>query len=118
MAIQELVAVLQAAQPVQALAAKRISPVIKSQALALPAVTLQRSAVNPVNSLTGHCDLDENQIQVDSWAETYAAARALADACRAAIQAAGHVMNSEFDNYEPSVEPGVYCITQSYSVWL
>lgn len=118
MAIQTLATILEASTAVMALCAGRISPMIKQQSTDLPAVVLERTAVNPVNNLDGYAGLDENQVQVESRALTYKKARALADACRTAIQAAGHVMNSEFDNYEPSVDPGEYCITQVYSVWL
>lgn len=118
MAIQTLAAILEASAAVQALCAGRISPVIRQQSTELPAVVLERTAVNPVNNLDGHAGLDQNQVQIESRAHTYKKARMLADACRTAIQAAGYVMDSEFDNYEPSVDPGEYCITQVYSVWL
>ncbi len=118
MAIQTLAAILEASAAVRAICAGRISPIIKQQSTELPAVVLERSSLNPVNNLDGHAGLDENQVQLEARALTYKQARALAAACRTTIQTAGYVMNSEFDNYEPSVDPGEYCITQVYSVWL
>jgi hypothetical protein len=95
----------------------RISPLIKAQGITPPAVTLQRVAMTPQNHLRGNGSLDYCRVQSDSWAVTYAAVRALADACRAAMEAAGHPLLSEIDNYDPEVDPGLYRITQDYQVW-
>lgn len=109
--------VLIGSSAVAAICADRISPLISAQGSLLPAVTLQRTELEPQNGLRGFAGLDSNTVQLDAWAETYQQARDLADACRTALQAAGVIMLSEFDNYEPSTDPGLYRVTQTFSVW-
>jgi hypothetical protein len=95
----------------------KISPLLKAQGISPPAVTLQRTSLVPQNHLRGNGNLDDCSVQLDAWATTYAGARALANACRSALEAAGHVMKGEFDNYDPQVDPGLFRITQDYQVW-
>jgi hypothetical protein len=96
----------------------KISPLIKSQGISPPAITLQRVAVTPQNHLRGNGGLDDSRVQADYWATTYDGVRALAAAGRAAMEAAGHPMQSEFDNYDPETDPGLYRITQDFQVWV
>lgn len=116
--IETLRAVLVAAAPVAAICDERIVPLSKAQGELLPSVTLQRTTTNPVNHLRGHGNLDDCRVQLDAWDETHDGAKALADACRAALQAAGYFMTAEFDNYEPNTDPGLYRVTQEWSVWI
>jgi hypothetical protein len=118
MSVKLVADLLAASGAVSAIAGARIGPIRRSQDTLLPAVTITRTDVNPVNGLSGSHNLDEERMQVDVWAETYAEAVALASACRSAMQAASHVYQGEFDGYEPSTAPGVYRITQEYSVWI
>ena len=122
MSIEVVVAVLKADASVTAIVGSgsnaRISPLIKEQSITTPAVTLQRVSTDPVNDLRGFSDLDDSRTQVDAWAESYAGARALANACRTALQNAGHLMLGEFDNYNPDTDPGLYRITQDYRIWV
>ena len=115
MPIQTVRNILIAAGGVTALVGSRISPVMRAQSEAMPCVTLTLVSVAPSNHLAGAPTLDANLVQVDSWAETYTQARDEANACRAALEAANVVMNSEFDNYEPDVTE--YRVTQEFSVW-
>lgn len=121
MSVETVLVVLKADAAVTAIVGSglnaRISPLIKSQGITTPAVTLQRISLDPVNHLRGHGDLDSVRVQLDAWTESYAEARALAGACRDAIQNAGHLMLGEFDNYDPETDPGLYRITQDYQVW-
>jgi hypothetical protein len=96
----------------------KISPLIKSQGIDPPAVTLQRVSVVPQNNLRGNGGLDQVRVQLDAWATTYGGTRALASACRSALEAAGHPMESEIDNYDPETDPGMYRITQDYLIWV
>jgi hypothetical protein len=102
---------------VSGLVGQKISPLIMSQGISPPAITTKRVDLSPQNALSGHAGLDENEIDVESWATTYVEARQIADAVRAAIQRAGILMIGEFDNYEQLVDPGLYSVTQKYSVW-
>ena len=122
MTVEVVLAVLKAAPAVTAIVGAgtdaRISPLMRAQAIQVPAVTLQRIALAPVNGLRGHMGLDDVRVQLDCYADSYAGARTLANACRNALQAAGHQMQSEFDNFEPDVSPELYRITQDFQVWV
>jgi hypothetical protein len=100
---------------VTALVAARISPLLRAQGETLPCVTLTLVAVTPMNHLNGAPSLDQNRIQVDAWAETYASARAVAYACREALETAGLAMESAFDTFEPDVDE--YRVTQDFYYW-
>jgi hypothetical protein len=123
MSIETVLAVLKADASVTAIVgtgtSARISPLIKSQNITLPAVTLQRTSTTPTNSLGSipHTGLDQTRVQVDCWADSYAGARALSATCRAALQTAGHPCVGEFDAYDPETDPGVYRLTLDFSVW-
>lgn len=120
MAIQIIHDLLIADPSVAAIVSDRVYPLVRPQSFPAPAVTLQRITVTPVNSLdTALYSIAENRVQVDSWDVTYMGARTLADACRAAINAAGHILDTELDNFAPDAPlSGVYRITQDYSIWL
>lgn len=118
MAVKTLGDMLRAAAGVTALVpASRITPLVRPQNIATPAITLQRVSASPVNHLRGWGSLDENSVQVDIWAETYAECVAIADACRAAASSAQFLRTLEIDNTDPALDPILYRITQTYSVW-
>ena len=116
MAVKTLIDILLADAATIALVGNRITPLTRPQDLQLPAITAQRISVVPQNSLRGFANLDANRVQLDCWADTYAGARALAAACRTAINAAGHVCVSEVDDFE--IETRTFRVIQDYSVWL
>ncbi len=110
--------VLVAASVVTALVpAERITPLVRPQSITTPAITLQRISLVPQNHLRGDGDLDSNVVQLDVWAESYVSARAIADACRTALQTAGHVLTFENDDYEAETAPELYRVIQSWQVW-
>lgn len=115
MAVQAIRTILMADAAVVALVGQNVEPVRRDQATPLPSVVLQRVSLVPANHLKGAPTLDENRVQLDVFAETYAAARQIADACRAALEAADVVMDRENDNFEPDVSD--YRITQDYLIW-
>lgn len=121
MAVKTVQDVLVASSAVTAIvgpgANARVEQIVKPQNIALPAVTLSRIFMGPVNNLVDDGGLDSNRVQVDSWAQTYTQAKELAAACRAALQTAGHQLDSEFDNYDPAIDDGTFRVTQEYSVW-
>lgn len=109
--------VLAAAAPVTAICADRIELLTKPQAIDTPAVCLSIASTTPVNGLETWNSLDGNLVQVDSYASTYTEAKALAAACRAALEV-DHECESEFDNFDESAElSGLARVTQQYSVW-
>lgn len=122
MSVTVAVAVLRSAGAVTAIVGSgddcKVSPLIKSQDIRPPAVTVQRVTTDPVNDLQGHSDLDSNRVQVDSWATTYEGVLALSVACRESMQDAGHLCVGEFDNTDQDTDPIQYRITQDFQVWV
>lgn len=118
MAIEVVRNVLVASGAVTALVpASSIEPVRRTQASPAPCIVLQRVSVVPENHLRGWGKLDANQVQLDVYATTYAGARAIADACRTALQDAGEIMTSEVDGFEPDVDPELYRLIQTWAIW-
>jgi hypothetical protein len=118
MAVKTLGDVLRGDAAVTALVpAARITPLLRPQAITVPAITLQRIDTTPQNHLRGWAQLDASDVQIDIWAATYAACKAIAAACQAAINTAGYIRTAEYDNTDADVDPVLYRITQSYLVW-
>lgn len=117
-AIQQIVAILNAAAGVTAIVGSRITPMVRPQDLTLPAVTMQRISMIPSNSMQGNASLDIARVQIDCWDATYAGARAAATAVRAAMDAASILMDSEQDvQFIEEPPAGVYRIIQEYTVF-
>lgn len=116
-AIQQVLAVLTAAAPVVALVGSRIAPLLRTQDLVLPAITLQRITLSPTNQFSGDGGLDQTRVQVDCYGATYSNARAVADAVRTAMKAVPILMTLETERFDEPPNPGVYCVTQEYEVW-
>ena len=66
-------------------AGTRVYWVDRPQSAALPAVTLQTISDPRPQHLKGFDELRETRVQVDCWADTYAAARTLLEAVLAAV---------------------------------
>lgn len=117
-AVQQALAILTADATVTALVAGRIFPLTRPQEMAVPSITLRRVVLTPTNHLGGDGGLDNVRLQVDSLDVTYAGARAVADAVRAAMKTAGILMTNEIDG-EPELLPvGIADqIIQEFEVW-
>jgi hypothetical protein len=109
--------VLAASAAVTALADDRISPVDHKDTY--PAVVLTSITETPVNALDGWCGLDYSIVQMDAQAQTYASADQLAQACRTALQNAGHLaLPSPSDTIEPFINlDGIYQVSKQFGVW-
>lgn len=89
------------------------------QDVAMPAVSFSRVSTRPLVGLGSSGGKTNLRVQVDSWAETYEGAKALAAAVRSAME--GSTTNfkamwlNEFDLYED--DPKVHHISQDFSVW-
>jgi hypothetical protein len=106
------------AAPVAAIVGDRVELLTQPQAIDVPAVCLMGVSTTPVYGLETWHGLDANEVQVDCYAETYTSARALAAACRAAMEAADHELTTEFDNFdEGAALSGLARVTQQYAVW-
>lgn len=116
-AIQQVLAVLTLAAPVTALVGSRITPLIRTQDLALPAITLQRITMTPTNQFSGDAGLDQARVQVDCYGASYIDARNVANAVRTAMRAVPILMTLETERFDEPPNPGVYSVTQEYEVW-
>src|SRR4051812_40351036 len=106
MAIQALRDAWVGAPAVTALVpATHIEPLRRTQNIGVPGIALQRVSDVPFNHLRGEANLDVNLVQADFYGDDYTALRAIADACRTAGLAAGFLLNSELDGYDPETDP-------------
>lgn len=97
--------------------AARIEPLRRTQTFDTPAITLQVVSKTPFNHLLG-ASLDLSLVQLDCWASNYTAARAVADACRAALETPVLTMQGEIDGgLEPDTDPELFRVTQTWSVY-
>lgn len=96
----------------------RIYPVVMPQKVALPAVSYQRVSADPVNTLSGYAGMMNAHIVINSWAQTYDEAKALALEIRTAMNGAAafkSLLVNELDGYDPDVS--LYVVSQDYSCW-
>ncbi len=115
MPIQTVRDILVAAPAVTGLVGARISPNVRAQDEEVPAVTLVLVNVSPLDCLASPPTLEQNIVQVNSWAETYDEAQSVADACRSALEAAGLTLRGQSERYEPAVEE--YLVSQEFTLW-
>ena len=108
-------AALSGAGAVTAIAGQRVYVGHVKQAESLPALTYERVSTTPNPTLGANNPTTSARCQVDAWAETYAEARALADAARVAVLTLTAVWLNEMYQYEPDV--GVHHISIDFSVW-
>ncbi len=80
-----LITKLLATSGLTSLVGDRISWGSREQAAALPAVTLNTISGGPLYSDEGEVGLDDVRVQIDCWASTVTAAKAVGRAVRAAI---------------------------------
>lgn len=96
-------------------AGDRIWPNVADDSPATPYCVFQTIANAPENTLSGEVPIDSARIQVDSYAETYEGAKALAAQVRAALSALpGGYCELEQDVYESDVKRHRVC--QDYSI--
>jgi hypothetical protein len=82
-----------------------------------PALTYQRISTVPVNSLAGSSGLDQVRVQIDCWAATYGAAKALADEVRPVMEAAAFkgLLVTDTDDYDEVTR--LYRISMDFYCW-
>lgn len=118
---ESLVARLNATPGVTALVGTRIYPMLIPQGAAMPAVTYQRISTVRPGSLRGPVGQADPRIQVNSWADTYGTAKALADQVRRSLDGYATLdvhalILGEQDLLNPD---GLRkCVTQDFSYWI
>jgi hypothetical protein len=104
--------------PVAAIIGTCLYPVILPQSPTLPAVTYFRVSGGQENSLKGYSGLEHPRIQIDCWSLTYAGAKELANAVRAAMDLATTfkaLCISDHDLFEDDTR--IYRVSLDFSVW-
>lgn len=90
----------------------RVEPNQRKEAFVYPSIVLE-STSEPINTLSGWSGSDMVTVNINYWADTYAAAHALAELGRTALQDAGYVLSSDSDNFEEDAGlSGKSCVTQ------
>lgn len=89
---------------VTALVADRIYPLVAPDSAAVPYVTYQVIAGESHNKLVGAPDTERKVIQVNCISNTYANAKAVAEAIKAAINVSVGYCTSEGDDYFSQTE--------------
>jgi len=116
MSIETVRDILVADPAVLALVEARISPYVRAQDEALPAVVIEISSVTPFSNLASPPSLDLVTATVTAWAATYDEAVELSAACRSALEAAGLSLNSQSERFEPSVEE--YLVAMDFTLFV
>lgn len=111
---------LQGDGTISGLVGDRVFPALVPQGKALPAVTYQQIGGLPMTDLSGADGaLINYRIQVNSWADGYMAAQALAEAVRVRMKTAASnfkaVLTLQQDVFEES--PRRFGVYQDYSIW-
>lgn len=68
---------------VSAIVGSRVYPLRAPQNVTKPYITFQRILTNPVSSIDGNLNTVRARLQIDCWADTYAAVRGLYTAVKA-----------------------------------
>lgn len=105
---------------VEALVGTRIFPSVAKEGAAFPMIVYSVISALPVMSLSGEDGLDNAIVQVDSIAETFTGAKALADAVRSLMTSGSdfscvpqNVARSFFDQ-----DAKKHVFQQDYSIWI
>lgn len=103
---------------VRNLVADRIGPVEEMQGQSFPYVVLALEKLEPLNTLSGPAGLDRGHVALDAWGMKYADAVKVANACRTALQNAGHVCTSNVaDQFHFQQDSGVYRCGFTFQIW-
>jgi hypothetical protein len=95
----------------------RIYPLEVPQDVVMPAVVYQRIASAPEVTLDGDAGLDAVRVQVSCWAATYAGAKELAAAVRAAVNASNLRAVTEIEIDDRDTETRQYRVIIDFRIW-
>lgn len=108
---------LDASADVIAIAGHRIYPVRLPREAVLPAVVYQIPGVEPVTSMSGDSGIDNNVVQIVSWAKDYSKAHELAFAVRKALVESGLRIITESQNDDEDLETHSYSVILNFRIW-
>jgi hypothetical protein len=110
--------VLTADPTVTAAIGERISPVQSQMNEPFPRIVISTHSVSPHNTLAGSGALDRCEVLVDCWASDYGTAKGIADAARAALLAAGHLLvGGSEDKFEFATDTSAFSVSYIFQVW-
>lgn len=99
------------------LANGRVYPLVAPEKVTFPCIVYSRISSTPENTLDGGATIDLVRIQVDTYANTYSAAKVLAGSVRSALENSNvkATLQTDQDLFEPDLK--VYRVSQDYYVW-
>lgn len=109
---------LTGASGVSSVVGERIYALVLPQGCALPAISYFRVSGPRQMSLEGYSNLESPRIQIDCWATSYAQAKTLAAAVRAAMLSSTDFKVSgisDQDLFDESI--GIFRVSTDFSVW-
>lgn len=114
---QQINTTLAADSTVSGLVSARIYPLLMPSPPVLPALVYQRVADAPQFGVDGYHNLEQVRVQLSCWDKTYAGAKTLAAATRAAMAAAPlyGIFLMDLDDYDS--ETKLYRVLQDFSIW-
>lgn len=99
-------------------AGTRIYPVALPQEPTYPAIVYTRTSGGQVNDLSGYAGLENPQIGIDVFAETYNAAKALAEKVHTVLNTVTTfraTLTNDSDNFEAEIN--CYRVAMDFSCW-
>ena len=95
----------------------RAFPLVRPQGQPLPAIVYHRVATAPLATLQGDAGKDAVRLQINSWAEDFAAARGLGDQVRTALEALVFktALIMDLEDFDPAVSQ--QRVIQDYRIW-
>jgi hypothetical protein len=128
--IIDLINYLLADASITAVVGARVTPSSTAQGTALPALTLHGVSGAPLYADDGEVGLNDDRVQIDCWAITYAEARDLSDLVKSRLSAAQDVSQGDttfiymlLDNYQDLREGGSnaaeyrYRVSLDFEIW-
>lgn len=102
-----------------ALVGKKVFALVIPQGTKLPCVSFQRISGEPANCLDGHSGLENITLQMDAWGRTYAEAKQVAKAIRAAMPATGEIFGARLtmDQDLHDEETKCFRVSMDYEIW-
>lgn len=100
-----------------AIAGHRIYPVRLPREAVLPAVVYQIPSIEPVSSMSGDSGIDNNVVQIVSWAKDYSKAHELAFAVRKSLVESGLRIITESQNDDEDLETHSYSVILNFRIW-
>jgi hypothetical protein len=110
--------VLVADATVTSLVGDKVHPKLAPQGTSYPYVILRVATTDPVTALDGWAGLDRNEITVDAYALEEAQAEFVANACRSALEAAGHLCRGRSgDDFDFQTDATAFRVGFVHQVW-